>query len=393
MPRNVAGRKARCNSCGFIFTVPVPELNPERPHPLGAIPLEPAAEPSAPGLPSAPSRESAQASPDELGDWLDEFAEHEGAAASALPPALASDSTGSGPGSAGAGSPAEPASLLEFADKPDILAPPVATPHRRSMGPADSRADEDRSGVIEPTRSYWADLAGSFLFFLDAGSFITFVVIIIINLWTILLGHAGCLGWIGSIVVAGYLCTFYMAVIRDTAAGEDELPNIWIDDVVNDLLLSIARFVGTWLWVLIPAAISMLVGHFLTGEIPWTLAKILALVGVFFWPVVILGVALGGGFHGLWPHVIVRTALGAPLPYLAMCGILLMASAITTIPYSDTYKTVVNAVTTRTNAPISLLWTLTVLNSAAGVYAVILAMRIIGLYYRHFKRKFPWVAE
>jgi hypothetical protein len=28
-----------------------------------------------------------------------------------------------------------------------------------------------------------------------------------------------------------------------------------------------------------------------------------------------------------------------------------------------------------------------------GVYSSLVAMRVIGLYYRHYKRRLPWVAE
>lgn len=390
MPSNVAGKKARCNSCGFIFTVPQPESSggaagPDAGSPA-SIPLEPRAKPES----LEPSRPTGESSGD-IGDWLGEFAEQENTAASTGPPTSTS--------AAGGVAPEEPAaaavpsgSLLDFADDDDddILAPATRRPERPLEPSTQSLENDARSGIIAPTQSYWANLAGSFLFFLDAGSLVTFVIIVLINLWTIPLRFAGVIGLIGTLVIAGYLCTFYMAVIKETAAGEDELPNVWIDDVW-ELISSLFKFLGTWACVLLPALLFAAAEFAYGNQVHWEAVKWLAIVGLFFWPVVILGVALGGSFYGLWPHVIVRTALVAPLPYLALCGVLLVAAGITTFPSTQLYADLVNSLSNRTNR--SFLWPLILINSGLGVYAIIVAMRSVGLYYRHYKQRFPWVAE
>lgn len=405
MPRNVAGRKARCNSCGYIFTVPSAELNPPVDK-LAAIPLEGGERSEPMAAETAPARPGG-----EIGDWLGEFAAQESSAESVTPPATRDIlSTGADSQNCSAGE--DPtAGLLDFADKEDILAPPPPTPRRRITETPTSIADEERSGVIGPTRSYWADLAASFVFFLDGPSLVTFIIIVLANLWTVPLSFAGPIGLAGLCFVSGYLCTFYMSVIKETAAGEDELPNIWIDDIYSDLIFSIFRFAGTWGWVLLPAmsyALFDLVnfGPGLRGTVVTVLFSkatlldclthrevfmILATVGLFFWPVAILGVSLGGSFHGLWPHTIILTALVAPLAYLAMCCVLLVAYLITLAPYSDLFAKGIAALGNTTNR--SLFWTVVVINSGISAYAMIVAMRAIGLYYRHYKRKFPWVAE
>ena len=43
--------------------------------------------------------------------------------------------------------------------------------------------------------------------------------------------------------------------------------------------------------------------------------------------------------------------------------------------------------------PISALIALAVVSELAEAYAWIVAMRQIGLYYRHYKSRFPWKAE
>jgi len=384
MPRNVAGKKARCNSCGYIFTVPAAERKPE----TGTIPVEP-------GPAGGPKPASVQEDHGEPGDWLGEFAQQESTAEAAGHPAeRPAKGSGSEPAEGQSTHSVEdrpPTRLLDFADKDDIIEPPTPRPGRPQFASGSSLSDEARSAVVEPTRSYWTELAGSFFFFLDGGSLVTFTVIVLANLWTVPLSAAGPIGYAGLAIVSGYLCTFYMSVIKETAGGEDELPNIWIDDIWSDLVFSIFRFAATWGWVLLPATCFALIEFANSNRVDWNIVLLLAVIGLLFWPVVLLGVALGGSFHGLWPHTIVLTALVAPLPYLAMCGVLLLAAAITSLPYTDFYAKAIDQVATRTNQ--SFFWMAVVVNSALSAYAMIGAMRALGLYCRHYKRRFPWVAE
>jgi hypothetical protein len=373
MPNNVVGRKARCNSCGYIFTVPAADLNPD----TGDIPLEPRPEP-----PPVEVRPRANESSAEPGDWLGEFAQHESSAGAADTPRPAQ------PASAGVN---PPASLLEFADREDILAPVPRVPPLPRGESGTALADEARSGIIETSQSFWTELLQSFVFFLDAGSAVTFMIIVLINLSTIPLGYIPRFGFLYMILVSGYMCTFYMAVIKEVASGEDELPNVWVDNITDDLVLSIFRFGGTWAWVLMPALAYAIISYANAGTIHMPVFYVLAIIGLFFWPVVILGVAIGGSFNGLWPHTVIHTALIAPLPYLALCGVLLVAAGITCLPFMDAYNKAISDLSTRANQ--SFVWVATVINAGLSSYAAIIAMRAIGLYYRHYKKKFSWVAE
>jgi hypothetical protein len=107
--------------------------------------------------------------------------------------------------------------------------------------------------------------------------------------------------------------------------------------------------------------------------------------------VVILGVSIGGGFHGLWPHTIIRTAAAAPLAYLALCGVLLVTAGLNYLPYAECSQPIVTAIATKASR--GQLWLLTIAGSFLTTYATIVAMRAIGLYYRYYKRKFPWTME
>ena len=76
----------------------------------------------------------------------------------------------------------------------------------------------------------------------------------------------------------------------ETAAGEDELPNIWISNVFEDVVLASLKFAGTWAWVMLPASFWAVIEFINFGDVHWKVVLSLAAAGVFFWPVVVLGV-------------------------------------------------------------------------------------------------------
>jgi hypothetical protein len=100
-----------------------------------------------------------------------------------------------------------------------------------------------------------------------------------------------------------------------------------------------------------------------------------------------MAVAIGGGFNGLWPHVIIRTALSALLPYLAVCLALIVAGTLLVLPGTDAFLAFADRVMP------GAYFRLAIFNSVLTTYAMIVAMRVVGLFYRHYKHKFPWVAE
>ena len=60
--------------------------------------------------------------------------------------------------------------------------------------------------------------------------------------------------------------------------------------------------------------------------------RVLVLLGLLFWPVLVLFVAIGNTLRSLWPHLVIGTILFAPLEYLAICGILIVAVGIWLLP-------------------------------------------------------------
>lgn len=116
-----------------------------------------------------------------------------------------------------------------------------------------------------------------------------------------------------------------------------------------------------------------------------------AALGVFFWPSTILTIAVGDSLGAIRPVLIVRTVVGAFLPYLAIWAMLLAAISLFVAPIAGITAGLLD--NTRLAGLLGGGWTTYVIASVLAGYLMIVIMRIIGLYYRHFKSDFAWAAE
>ncbi len=377
MPVSATGKKARCRACGAVFTVPAPDYDPD----AQPIPLE--------GSDAPDRRDQPAGSPGtdtEPGNWLADFAREE-------------KRTGGD----------KPVMIIDFAHKPLSEEDPetaaqerarTAIPRITGRLPHEeaSAHDAERSGVIGPERPFWQDLLQSFLFLGEQSSLVTYFILAIASFVAYFVPLASVFF---TLVVNLYILAFYMAVVRDTAAGEDRLPEtVWMTSAL-DLVWPLFHFIGVTALAMLPATIYVLSkagGHsgwdflfYILGAPQTPAVQGLTVLGLFFWPVMILAVAIGGSFRGLWPHVVIRTALCAPLPYLAMCAIVLVAATLWYLPNSPQIDSLCKQVPQQFATRVTIARRL--LGDLISLYAGIVAMRSIGLFYRHYKHKFPWVAE
>lgn len=349
LPDSAAGRKAKCKACGEVFAVP-----------HGAVSSSVDASPVTKNTtkPSATSD-----------GWLTEFAAEEERAA---------------------GAPVRRLDLSLPLDEFEPGEPPTAN--------ASHLKREDRDWISEPKRSFWSELPGSFVFFLNPANLILFVSLLFFNA---VVPFIPLFGWVLSLILMLYMFAFYMAIVREVASGEDELPMVWISNPWDDLIIPTAEYVGTRIWVMLPAVVlaialatkeptsvaELLRAWALQGRYPSPWVRLVSMIGLAFWPVVVLAVAIGGTFRGLWPHVIIRTVLSAPLPYAAICAAVLAARVIVSLPESAFFARMIM------NLPVRGVFALHILSIAMSIYGMIVAMRVIGLFYRHYKHRFPWAAE
>lgn len=374
MPVSAAGKKARCQSCGAIFTVPGPDYDPDaQPIPLEGSPPEP------------PTPQGQEPS---VGGWLADFARQEKGTAGEKPVVVHQIPSKSL---------TEELELDQAAREQARTTIPRITgrlPHEEAKA-----HDAERSGIIGPEVPFWEDLLKSFIFPLDASNLVTYLILGIAPFvcWCVPMA-----GPFLALVVHLYIAAFCMEVVRETAAGEDRLPEmVWMTSAI-ELISPLFHFLGATALAMLPAIIYIfatiepgsgfgaVIGHVLhASEVP--AVQVLILVGLLFWPVIVLAVAIGGGFSGLWPHIVVRTALCAPLPYLAICGTLLIAAVIWALPGTPIFDELNVRLTQLLGRRGPLVIVLP--KDLISLYGMIVAMRTIGLYYRHYKQKFPWVAE
>lgn len=179
-------------------------------------------------------------------------------------------------------------------------------------------------------------------------------------------------------------------MIQEAASGENELPSFslsegWFDDVVAPLV----KFLLSWLVVGWPALLyAMLDTKYSVSvllNLPFNPAVALLALGVFAWPMVILTIAIGGP-SGLWRvDLMISTVLRSFVGYAT-------TAAATVVAYAA-FQLAEALLQSRSHADPTGLVAIGAGLEVLAVYAAIVAMRIIGLYYHHFKDDFAWSWE
>jgi len=203
-----------------------------------------------------------------------------------------------------------------------------------------------------------------------------------------------CCGYITFYVVWGWLLAFYLNIIYETAFEIEQLPQIrfatsttlgevaYLWYIIKPFLV----FLYTMFIVQLPfiIALALLEDKDLTYDNMWQaqtgfhlLLQVLFIFGLFLFPMAVLTTAVGRDITLLRPDYILLPLFRAFMPYLVVVALLVAACVLemqtTQYDYSDF------AITARRLA----------LNLAVQVIAII-AMRSIGLFYRHYSCHFKW---
>jgi len=264
--------------------------------------------------------------------------------------------------------------------------------------------------VVAPKvqRSYASDVLWTFLFPTTISNLITWVAI-----WIAMsLTELACFFWPLQLVVFAWYSAFRFAVIESAAGGETEIPFYsFSKDFVAETIASFFKWIGSWAVVMLPAmayliyiaytgAVSgqqvfdCLTGGLVTllqpGNISLAILPLLVVIGVFLWPMVVLCVALGG-FESLYRlDLIILTIIKSIGPYILT--IVLMFLAVVAQEQLQTVTGV--AIAGRTAPTVSGVlgsgMLLAILAIGLEVYFDIVLMRLIGMYYHHFKHRFAW---
>jgi predicted Zn finger-like uncharacterized protein len=278
-----------------------------------------------------------------------------------------------------------------------------------TSGVAEATPLDSHVSAGQRAKAYFASIGREFLLNLKFGNLATVVVVWIIMSIQFPLMFAGCFGWIGILILEFYFMAFCMSVVVDAAAGEEDLdqPSFtagWLEGIVWPGI----KFLCAYLFVRAPAIIyllTMLSAEKLPSEeaAPMLNALLLRmfgpifeesataelvtlsalyLAGSFFWPIVLLVVAVGAVRSLLRIDLIIKTIIRSFPAYLSTVVLAYFALALPMI-----YAAAGLAATEQSDIAGVVIG---VILSGLEIYATILAMRVIGLYYHHFKHRFAW---
>ncbi|MDD5459803.1 MAG: hypothetical protein PHF37_10480, partial [Phycisphaerae bacterium] len=198
-----------------------------------------------------------------------------------------------------------------------------------------------------------------------------------------------CCGLITYLIVWGWLLGFYFNFIRETAFDSDELPEIYLGTsltfvwyIIQPFLIFLATIIVVQLPYIITRIIFDKAG--LAVESLWPLQSTsqiilfsLFIIGLFLFPVAILTVTTAQTFALLRPDHIIIPILKAPAAYITTVLLLLLATYLEQL-----------ALRYATQPPLIAAGLLTA-NIAVQI-PFIIAMRSIGLFFRHYGCYFKW---
>lgn len=198
-----------------------------------------------------------------------------------------------------------------------------------------------------------------------------------------------CMNYISYVVVWGWLLGFYLNIIYDTAYEIDKLPEIYLGTSITFLWYVIKPFFlffCTMAAMQLPFIITLVLlkDKGLTYENMWQghtslhlLLQGLLLLGLFLFPIAILTTAVGGDITMFRPDYFLVPVFRAFTPYIVAVALLTAAA------FLETQTTQYSGPAFATTA-VDLT-----LNFAVQIVAII-AMRSIGLFYRHYSCHLLW---
>ncbi|MFQ5500852.1 MAG: hypothetical protein ACE5EQ_00960 [Phycisphaerae bacterium] len=270
---------------------------------------------------------------------------------------------------------------------------------RTTRVPSNARLADPIQG---PSRGFWADAFFSFIYPVRTGGNIASCVIILVvaifqNLldFTLFGGLYGVLFMIiGKFVIFGWLASLYFAIVSETATGSEDLPNLALEGgFMEGVIRPAFKYLGAYAIVLAPGLVLGLCIGF--SAVPQSIAFMVPIwmaAGIFLLPIVLLLFSFEAISLVFRIDLIFATIYRTFLPYLAIWLMLILANLITITP-------LIGKILGKTGMP-SVIPNLTstglVLNlvlTALTTYMTIVMMRIIGLYYLHFKKRFAIVME
>jgi len=244
----------------------------------------------------------------------------------------------------------------------------------------------------KPKRSFWQDLLYLLSPVHSVGDGIKLFFLIIISIiMNLTIYFASYILLSGIIVICGYWCAYMFSVVVETAGGDDELPEFpgvmsYWEDLLHPFLLWIASFLYAFLPTIILVVYYEVTGLDRGGESfgphEKTIVFSLGAIGLFFWPMILLGLSLGESLGAVRPDLVLRSIGKTILPYVVCCLCLYGCVFLWFASYVNMVKDYSGS-----TGGLVFLW---VADKVGGVCLWLYAMRTMGLLYRHYHRKLVW---
>lgn len=412
----LADRKISCTSCGWSFsipksrfdaaTVPVAKGAAAMPSSTQGAATPPVRQPARVSQPPAPPPPSPLESLDNEPIKLD------------LDSAIA-DLSGTLPEIPSAGATDDelrladdPPMQLEFAaDGPAIPVPdrahtnaasadePAALSYARDRVEHGPPSRSSRTDVISgPVRGFWPDAMMSLAYPVrTGGNIITFAIVCIISLLVIPLGMIGCYGLIPILIIFGWKASLYLSVVQETATGSEDLPGIKMEDgFLGDVIIPALKYIGAFAVAVFPAAAYLIL--MATGVLPDFMVSGAALlawvaIGLFLWPVFVMLFAFNALDMLIRIDLIFTTIFRTFGAYASIWLMLLLVGITWVLPLVAVAVMAANINVTLPDLDPGSGIAIEAVMNVLDVYLTIVSMRLIGLYYLHFKRRFTLVFE
>ncbi|QDV16559.1 hypothetical protein Pan153_11900 [Gimesia panareensis] len=286
-------------------------------------------------------------------------------------------------------------SLLDDAVELEAKSKTIRRVRRKPMVKAEKyKGDEDGPVTKKKENNYVEDLKATFLLLLDPSNLFIFMLLWLgMGLCFSLLPFAGTLGFIGLIIIMGWYSHYRFCVIYEAAAGEKHLPELSPEE---GFFIPMIKWIFTWILVHFPAYAYAGIIFFLNPEafaeaglylfrmqelsnnLPvfhLSMFIFLYCMGLFFWPILALCVAVGGIESIFRIDLMILTIVKSLPAYVFTATAMFVTAGIQlALDLAD------------------IEWGIMGLFLMRGVmiYMELVALRMIGLYYHHFKNQFAW---
>lgn len=236
---------------------------------------------------------------------------------------------------------------------------------------------------------YHAVFADSWKLFFDSENVTSLVFVIAAVCFKFFTAGSPCCAFVTHYAIWGWLLGFYLNIIYETAFEIDKLPEIYLGTSITFMWYIIKPFFlfsVTMAVVQLPFIITfvLLKDKGLTLENIWQaefgfrlLLQVFFILGLFLFPIAILTTAIGKDITMFRPDYFLGPVFKAFVPYVVTVVLLIAAALLET---QTTQYTGSDLLTTAGHLA---------MNFAVQIVAII-AMRSIGLFYRHYNCHLAW---